>query len=52
MNMIGFYGNITETNNINAMIAKAVSEFGSVNIWVNNSGINYHMRKRQSLPKR
>ena len=46
---IGFCGSVTETDNINAMIQKAVTEFGSIDIWVNNAGVNQPMKPMWEL---
>ena len=45
----GFCGSVTETDNINAMIQKAVSDFGSIDIWVNNAGVNQPMKPMWEL---
>ena len=45
----GFCGSVTETDNINAMIKKAVTEFGRVDIWVNNAGVNQPMKPMWEL---
>lgn len=38
--IIGFCGSVAETSNIEAIINKAVSELGNIDIWVNNAGVN------------
>lgn len=45
----GFCGSVTETDNIKAMIKKAVSEFGTIDIWVNNAGVNQPMKPMWEL---
>ncbi|MBQ1452738.1 MAG: SDR family oxidoreductase [Ruminococcus sp.] len=45
----GFCGSVAETDNINAMIQKAAAEFGSIDIWVNNAGVNQPMKPMWEL---
>ncbi len=48
----GYCGSITETDNIKVLIDKAVSEFGSIDIWVNNAGVNQPMKALWELSEK
>ena len=48
----GYCGSITETDNIKMLIDKAVSEFGSIDIWVNNAGVNQPMKALWELSEK
>ena len=45
----GFCGSVTETKNIDAMIQKAAAKFGTIDIWVNNAGVNQPMKPMWEL---
>ena len=40
----GFAGNVTSTADIQGLIDFAVEKFGSIDIWINNAGVNQPMR--------
>ena len=40
----GFKGSVTDTADIQGLIDYAVSQFGGIDIWINNAGVNQPMR--------
>ena len=40
----GYQGNVTSTDDIQGLIDYAVGEFGRIDIWINNAGVNQPMR--------
>ena len=45
----GYCGSVTDTGTITALLDTAASEYGSIDIWVNNAGVNQPMKAMWEL---